>query len=555
MNGARVFLEVLKQSGVQYLFGNPGSTELPLMDALAGEPTLDYRLALHEIPAVAMADGYAQATRRPAVVNLHVSCGVGNAMGMLYNAWCAGSPLVVTAGQQDRRLRFEEPVLAGDLLGVTRPWTKWSAEVNRVEDVAAATRRALQEAMTPPTGPVFLSLPVDLQSESAEGADLSPAHVPQSGRRPSEEALKRAAEVLLAAERPVIVAGSRVMEDGASRDLLELARKLGAPIYSDTQASQGRLPVAPHADLYAGSLPLWSPAILEILEKYDAALLVGIDFPRQYIYHEPSSPLSEGMRVVQIDTDERQIAKNHPVEVGLAADLRAGLSELTTALAAETKWEHARNAVERCKSYGVEARQRRQTLRREIAAVKSQTPMTAEGLAGAVAAALPDNAIFVEEAPTTNRNVVANLGMPHDPAGHFGHRGWALGWALGASLGVKLAWPERPALALLGDGAALYGIQGLWSAAHYKIPVVFVIANNSQYKILKDVGPVMGLAESTAGRHVGLDIRDPAVDYVGLAESLGVKAMKVDSAVVLEERAREALRGTEPVLLEATLAE
>ena len=555
MNGAQIFLEVLKRSGVQYLFGNPGSTELPLMDALAREATLDYRLALHEIPAVAMADGYAQATRKPAVVNLHASCGVGNAMGMLYNAWCAGSPLVVTAGQQDRRLLNEEPVLAGDLVGVTRPWTKWSVEVNRVEDVAPTTRQALQEAMTPPTGPVFLSLPVDLQSEAMEATDLRPAQIPTGGARPSEEALMRTVKLLLAAERPVILAGSRVTEQGATGELLELARQIGAPVFSDTQASQGRLPIAPDETLYAGSLPLWSPDILKVLAEHDLVLLVGIDFPRQYIHHQPSDPIPKGLRLVQIDSDAERVGRHHHVEAGIVADLRIALQEMIRSLSDETGWEWLREAGQRISRYEVASSGGKAALQKEVADVKDNQPMTALGLAGAVAAALPDDAIFVEEAPTTNRNLVARLGAPRDPVGHFGHRGWALGWALGASLGVKLAWPDRPALALLGDGAALYGMQGLWTAAHYKIPVVFVVANNAQYKILKDVGPVMGLEQSTAGKHVGLDISDPAIDYVALAESLGVKAARVNTATELERRIAEEFQKDEPVLLEAPLNE
>ncbi|HID77956.1 MAG TPA: thiamine pyrophosphate-binding protein, partial [Planctomycetaceae bacterium] len=173
-SGVHALLEMLADCGVRYLFGNPGTTELPLMDALVDCDRIQYVLGLQEVPVVAMADGYAQASRLPGVVNLHVSCGLGNAMGMIYNAYRANTPLVVTAGQQDRRLRFEEPILWGDMVRVVRPWTKWAVEVERVGDLPSAVRRAVHTAMTPPQGPVFLSLPLDVQTAPADGLDLAP---------------------------------------------------------------------------------------------------------------------------------------------------------------------------------------------------------------------------------------------------------------------------------------------------------------------------------------------------------------------------------------------
>src|SRR3954463_10573496 len=166
--GIQAFLELLHGSGVKYIFGNPGTTEMPLNDALVTDRRFQYILGLQEVPVMAMADGYAMASGKLGVVNLHVSCGLGNAMGMLYNAFREGTPLLVTAGQQDRRLKFSEPILYGDLVSVARPWTKWAAEVDQLADLPAAVRRAVHVATSRPTGPVFLSLPMDLQTEQAE---------------------------------------------------------------------------------------------------------------------------------------------------------------------------------------------------------------------------------------------------------------------------------------------------------------------------------------------------------------------------------------------------
>ena len=179
--GIQAFLDLLAEFGVRHIFGNPGTTEMPLNDALVGDRRFQYILGLQEVPVMAMADGYAMASRRLGVVNLHISCGLGNAMGMLYNAFREGTPLLVTAGQQDRRLMFEEPILWGQMVEVARPWTKWACEVQRVQDLPVAVRRAVQTALTPPTGPVFLSLPIDVQMEAlAADSDMSPIRLPDS---------------------------------------------------------------------------------------------------------------------------------------------------------------------------------------------------------------------------------------------------------------------------------------------------------------------------------------------------------------------------------------
>lgn len=206
--GIDVFLQILADAGVRYIFGNPGTTELPLNNALVNDGRFQYIMGLQEVPLMAMADGFAMASRSLGVVNLHICCGLGNAMGMLYNAFREGTPLLVTAGQQDRRLKFEEPILWGQMVEVARPWTKWAVEVERVEDLPSAMRRAVQTALTPPTGPVFLSLPVDVQTAVAEGLDLTPIRLPDRGVRPPLDALNREADVLLSTAMPPFWSGA-----------------------------------------------------------------------------------------------------------------------------------------------------------------------------------------------------------------------------------------------------------------------------------------------------------------------------------------------------------
>ena len=553
MLGIEAFLEILAAADVRYVFGNPGSTELPLNDALAEDSRFQYVFGLHEVPLTAMADGYAMASGKPGVVSVHICCGLGNAMGMLYNAHCEGSPLLILAGQQDRRLQFGEPVLGGDMVSVTRPWTKWSVEVQRVEDLPDAVRRALQAALAPPTGPVFMSLPVDVQLEPADGLDLRAPHLSDPRIRPPLEALMRASDLLAQARHPGLLAGSKVMEAGAVPDLVALSEQLGAPVLAETTASHGRLPMPVDHPLYAGPLPLWAPEIRERLEGFDVLLAVGIDLLRLYIHREPAQPIFEQIRLIQMDADPRQISKNYPAEVGLLGDPKAGLAELSRCLRETASPERARTSAERREHHAAQRAADRQALAADRDAQQDQRPMTLLTFAAALCDALPPDAAVVEESSTTHQALLERHGVPGDPSGYFAHRGWALGWGLGCAIGVKLAWPERPSVALLGDGSALYGIQGLWTAAHHRIPVTFVVANNAQYGILKMGGQVMQLPRMAQGKYLGMDLVEPEVDFVGLANSFGVNARRVTEPDELSQRLKDSLDQNEPLLLDVAI--
>ena len=552
ISGIQAFLTMLADAGVKYIFGNPGTTELPLNDALVDDRRLSYILGLQEVPVMAMADGYAMASGQLGVVNLHISCGLGNAMGMLYNAFREGTPLLVTAGQQDRRLKFSEPILWGDMVQVARPWTKWAVEVERVEDLPSALRRAVQLALTPPTGPVFLSLPVDLQMETAE-LDLTPPKPVDRRVRPPLGALQQACAVLAEARNPVILAGSRVVEAGAVDALVAVAEQLGAIVMSEPGHTHGRQGFPPRHPLYGQTIPHWSPQIRVRLAPYDALLVVGMDLLREYVYHAPEPAVPEHLRVVHIDADASQLGKNFPTEVGVWGDLRESLAELKTLLAARMSDEQNRQAAERCAGHAAAQQAERAKLRQRIASEQTARPMTSAVLMGSLAKILPPDVALVEEAVTTTNTTLQRLGALQNTSGYFGHRGWALGWGLGCAIGVKLAWPERPVLAVLGEGAALYGIQGLWTAARHQLPVTFVICNNSQYQILKAGARGFKLPNAAAERFVGMDLDGPRVDMVGLAQSFGVSAQRVTEPDELAELVAGSLAGNAPRLFDVQI--
>jgi benzoylformate decarboxylase len=553
IRGAQAFLQMLADAGIPYLFGNPGTTELPLMDCLVDEPRIRYILGLQEVPVMAMAEGYAQASRRVGVVNLHTACGLGHGMGILYNAHRAGTPLLVTAGQQDRRLKFEEPILAADMVAVARPWTKWAAEVERIEDLPSAVRRALQTALTPPTGPVFLSIPVDIQAEVVDALGTTPAQPLDCRVRPPAEALRRAADVLASAGNLAILAGSRVVEQDAATELARLAERLGAPVLAESGTTHGRLPMRADHPLYAPGLPLWSPEVRARLAEFDMVLAVGIDLLRQYVYHEPACPIPEAIRLVHLDVDPWQLGKNYPLEVGVVGDLKAGLAELDSLLATVLTTEQSEHARRRGQTHIDTHNRLRDGLRDRAARERTARPATPLALMSALARVLPDNVAVIEEAVTTTNTYLERLGAIRNATGYFGHRGWALGWGLGCALGAKLAWPDRPVLALLGDGAALYGIQGLWTAAREHLAVTFVICNNAQYQILKVGARGMDLPHARAGQFVGLDLVEPEVDYIALARSLGVAAVRLDDPEDAAVAVAESLPGREPRLIEVPI--
>ena len=553
MRGIDAFVEILAEFGVDHFFGNPGTTELPLNDLIVGDDRFRYILGLQEIPVMGMADGYAMASGKLAVVNLHISCGLGNAMGILYNAFREGTPLLVTVGQQDRRMLHEEPLLWGDLVGVAQPWTKSAVEVMSVEQLPIALRRAVQTALTPPTGPVLLSMPLDVQMEVSDALDLTPIRLPDARVRPPVDAVREAATMLANARSPAILAGSRVTERDATSQLVALAEKIGAPVFSEPATTSGRQGFPADHPLYGQGLPLWSPEIRDRLQPFDVVLVTGMDLFRLYVYHEPARALPDGIRVIHLDEDPRQLGKNYPIDIGLIGDTQTGLADITEQLETAMSPEQRQSAERRAAEHAAKHEGDRAAYVARSRAEVDARPMTPLTLMRTIADVLPDDAAVVEAAVTTTNTSLQRLGALKNTTGYFAHRGWALGWGLNVAIGAKLAWPERPVFGLIGDGSALYGIQGLWSAAHHRIPVTFVICNNAQYQILKVGAAGLKLPNAVEGRFEGLDLVQPEVDFVGLSRSLGVEALRLTEPDEVAEALTGSVERETPLVIEVPI--
>ncbi len=547
-SGKRAFLDVLKQEGVEYLFGNPGTTELPLMDGLVDEPALTYVLALQEAAVVAMADGYAQASGKLGVISVHVAPGLGNALGMLYDAQKAGAPLLVTAGQHDQSFNVTEPILWADLPPIARPFVKWSAEVRRLEDLPRLVHRAAKTALAPPTGPVFLSLPADvLQAEGVVELGAPTRVAPRI--RGDRAAVEAAAETLARAERPLILAGDAVAYSDAHAELVAVAEALGAPVYAEGVANTASFPSS--HPLFRGPFLRVAPAVRQVLSEADVLFSVGGDLLTLSL---PSDidPMPPGLEVIHLDTDPWELGKNYPTGVAILGDPKATLPDLLAALEARMTPARRRQARERLGATRVAKTRHMEELRARARAEAQRMPMTSLAAISAVADALPPDAVVVDESISSSGGL-RTLVRSDDPRSFFGLRGGGIGWGLPAALGVKLALPDRPVVALIGDGSAMYTCQALWTAARYRLGVTFVILNNASYRILKQRIHAMKGFAAQADQYIAMDLEDPRVDFVRLAESLGVRAERIEKPPDVGPALGRALATSGPTLLEVQL--
>ncbi len=545
MSGKRAFLELLKQEGVEILFGNPGTTELPLMDALSVDNELRYVLGLQESTVIGMADGYAQASGKLAAVNLHVAPGLGNAMGMLYDAQKAGSPILVTAGQHDQDFNSTEPILWADLPPIARPLVKWSAEVHRLADLPRLVHRAAKTALAPPSGPVFLALPGDILKAEGELDLMAPTRV-AAGLRGDPVAVEEAAAILAQSKRPLIVAGDAVARGRAHAELVELAELLGAPVYAELVPSTASFP-ASHP-LFRGAMTRMQGPIRKILEQYDVLFSVGGDL---FTLSLPSDiePMPPDLTLIHLDNDPWELGKNYPPKVAILGDPKTTLPDLTKAVRERMSSGVRAAARERFEAAKRATLAEREALRAKARALAGATPVQPLALLEAIGAMLPKDAVVIDETISSGVGI-RSLIASDDPQSFYGLRGGGIGWGLPAALGVKLALPDRPVVALIGDGSAMYTCQALWTAAHERIAAVFVIFNNTSYRILKQrLHAQRGLA-AQVDRFVGMELTDPAIDYVGLARSLGIAAERATTVRDTTDLIAKGLQSNAPLLID-----
>ena len=547
MKVAAVLMEILKSAGVRYLFGNPGTTELPFLDALP-DSGLEYVLGLQEAAAVAAADGYAQASGALGVVNVHVAPGLANGLSILHNAARAKTPLLVTAGQQDTRFLMDQPILSADLVRMAEQFTKWSCEIRRAEEAPQALRRALKVALTPPTGPVFLSLPMDLMGAVVEDAGEGPPAV-ATRARPEAGAVERAAALLASAKSPLVIAGDGVARAGAVAELTALAERLGARVHGEPVYRRVNFP---------GNHPLWrgglfpSPAgVRKALEECDALLIVGASVFTWFL-HTEGAPFPRGLKVVQVDDDPWEIGRSYPVALGIVADPRATLAELARALESRMTDGDRRAGAARAEKLGTSRAELMARVGAAAEAERERAPIGQAHLMQTLASLLPADAVVVDESASSLPFVLRYMPFA-TPGSFFGTKTGTLGWGMGAAIGVQLACPGRKVVAPIGDGSVMYSPQALWTAARYRLPITYVVPNNTSYAILKSGMLSLDLASAKRGIYPGMDLVDPEIDYVGLAKALGVRAERVEKPGELREVRAACLAHAGPSLVDVAI--
>ncbi|MEU5423543.1 benzoylformate decarboxylase [Streptomyces sp. NPDC020799] len=520
---AAVF-ELLRAHGVTTVFGNPGSTELPFLQDFPDD--FRYVLGLQEAVVVGMADGFAQATGATAFVNLHTAPGVGNAMGAILNAAANHTPMVVTAGQQVRAMVTMEALLTNvDATLLPRPAVKWAYEPPRAQDVPAALARAFHMAETAPRGPVFLSLPMDDfdveldEAEAAAAREVARRHVTDATAA-DEPAIEALARRLDAAVNPVLVTGGSVDAEGAWDAAVALAERRGLPVWASPV--EGRVGFPEDHPHYRGVLPPALAPLARTLEGHDLVLVVGAPVFRYYPY-VAGPVLPEGAELVLLTSDPGEAARA-PAGDALVAGLRPTLERLT---------ELVRKADGPAP-----------VTRQEPPAQAPSEPMSAVTALAAVASAAPPETLWVNESPSSLQ-AFRELIRVGRPGSFLTTTGGGLGFGLAAAVGAQLGRPERPVVAVIGDGSAQYAITALWTAAACRAPVTFVIPANREYAILK----WFGRFENTPGVP-GLDL--PGLDLCALARGYGVTAHRATDAAHLAELVAAATAATDgPVLIEA----
>jgi benzoylformate decarboxylase len=516
--------DLLRTWGLTTIFGNPGSNELPFLDGFPED--FRYILGLHEGAVLAMADGYAQATGRPAFVNLHSAAGLGNAMGNLTNARAAHTPLVVTAGQQSRAMVGIGAVLAEpDLTRVPEPHVKWSFEPARAQDVPRALSEAFHLAALPPAGPVFVSLPLDDWAEPVdpqEVALLAYRRVRSAGAAPAG-LISELADRLVRATAPALVVGPEVDNEHAYPLVVALAERLGASVW--TAPVPPRCPFPTRHPLWRGVLPPSIAGVSEHLAGHDLIAALGAPVFRYHIYR-PGPWLPPGAELVAVGSDPHEAARAAfgDAIVGDVGTVVEQLLDLIPGGRAGTP-HPARRTVEVPATDGA--------------------PFTADAVFAELARCLPVDVPLVNESTSNSVPFWAHLHRSR-PRSLFFPAAGGLGFGLPAAVGVALADPARPVVAVLGDGALQYGVTGLWTAAQLGLPVTFVILRNGGYEGLRGFLALLDVKDAP-----GLDL--PGLDAVQIAAGYGVPGARITTGAELAAALRDAATADGPRLLEVPI--
>jgi benzoylformate decarboxylase len=528
--------EQLLADGITHIFGNPGTVEQGLLDELEAHGGFQYILTLQETVAAGIADGYARATQQPTLLQLHSGVGLGNGIGMLYQAMRGHAPIICIAGESGVCYESMDAQMASDLVAMARPVTKWAARVTHPASVLRMLRRAIKIAMTEPRGPVFLSLPMDILDADTSEA-VVPTVVPATRTVATPDLLGQAAQLLVGARRPLVLLGDGVATSGAQREVTAVAERLGADVWL-VDSSEPNMP-ANHPLVHGNIGHMFGQVSTNVVKDADAVLIVGTYvFPD--VFPELGNPFAADARIVHVDLNAYEIAKNHPVTLGIVADPKYTMAALADVL------DQISTPAQRAEALA------------RIAAHQAASPVAPSGMDSVlaaflreVAAKVPDDVMVFDEGLTASP-LISHFLPPRLPGHNFITRGGSLGVGFPGAIGLKVAHPERTVLGFSGDGGSMYTIQSMWTAARYDIGAKFVVCNNRKYELLNDnIDEYWREQRIAPHKHpTAFDIGFPETDYVGLARSLGVPGARLEKAVDAEQVVERMLATEGPFLAE-----
>ncbi len=550
--GRFAIIEQFLADGINYMFGNPGTVEQGFLDALSAYPQMHYVLTLQESVAVMAADGYARATRKPGLVQIHSTPGLGNAIGALYQAKRGHAPLVVIGSDAGLKYMGMDAQMAGDLVAFAEPVTKWSTMVMDPCSLLRVLRRAIKIASTPPMGPVYVCLPADVLDAPAV-EPVVPTSFPSTRVVPDEQLLRQAAGWLAAADKPMIFVGDGVAYSGAQAELERLAEQLGAEVWA---VDQGEVNMRYDHPLYQGTTGhMFGHDSLPITTRGDVNLVCGTYMVPE-VYPDLGNIFAPGAKVIHVDLNVYEIAKNHPVDLGMLGDPKLSLARLSALLDGTLTPAQKKAAQTRTDESGKNKRAHKAAARERDRSVRDATPLHMSRFMEELAAALPSDAIIFDEA-LTNSGAVTDYFPPKNGESYFVTRGGSLGVGIPGAIGAKVANPDKTVIGFTGDGGAMYTIQALWTAAHHGINTKFVICNNQSYLLLK-----LNILEYWQEQHVtkhafpdSFDLRDPVIDFAKMAESMGVPAARVEKPEEIGPAIQKMLSHNGPFLIDLILTD
>jgi thiamine pyrophosphate-dependent acetolactate synthase large subunit-like protein len=550
LTGREAILKQFLADGFRYMFGNPGTVEQGLLDALKDYPELQYVLTLQESVAVMAADGYARAARKPALVQIHSTPGLGNSIGALYQAMRGHAPLVVIGGDAGIRYQAMDSQMAGDLVGMAKPVTKWSTMVQDASSLLRVIRRAVKIAATPPTGPVYVCVPMDILDAPCT-EEVHPTSIPSTRCAPDAALIAEAAEVLANAERPVFFIGDGIAFSDAQDELTRLAELVGAEVW---EADAGEVNMDYSHPLYQGMTGhMFGHSSFPITSKADVNFVCGT-YMLPEVFPELGNIFAPGSKVIHVDLDLYEIAKNHGVDIGLLGDPKSTLDALAAEVQSKMSSDRAKRARQRTEKIGKAKADKVEAQRKADSKDRDKTPPRMARFMEELVKKIPSDTIIFDEA-LTNSPPISRYFPPSKRARYFLTRGGSLGVGFPGAIGAKLANPDKLVIGFSGDGGAMYTIQALWTAARHKKDVKFVVCNNATYRLLQ-LNIDVYWEERKIPKHdfpLSFDLSYPQLHFVEIANGMGVEGVRVEEPAGIVPAIERALTHQGPFLIDLVL--